>query len=63
MATPNLQGAPVVVVASGGIPVVNGTNGVGMTVAANGIGKAITLVANLGIPVTLLNPDGTAYVP
>ena len=63
MATPNLQGASVVVVASGGLPVVNGTLGKSMTVAANGIGQAITIVTNLGIPVVLLNPDGTAYVP
>ena len=63
MATPDLQGPAVVVVASGGIPVVNGTSGTGLTVSDNGLGQAVTIVSALGIPVVLLNTDGTAYVP
>jgi hypothetical protein len=63
MATPDLQGVPVVVVASGGIPVVNGTIGTPMTVGDNDIGTAVTIVSAFGLPVVLLNQDGTAYVP
>jgi hypothetical protein len=59
------QSRPVVVVASGGLPVVN----VGATppfgalpaTVVTQFGIAITLVAALGIPMSLWKTDGTAY--
>ena len=45
---------PVVVVASGGLPIVEATNGFGvpMTVASNGYGLPVTIATNgLGLPV------------
>lgn len=59
--------APVVVVASGGIPVVNVTTAPpfgavpATVVSANGI--AVTIVSARGTPMTLLNPNGTPYTP
>jgi hypothetical protein len=56
---------PVVVMASGGIPVVNVTTAPpfgslpATVVTANGIG--ITVVSANGMPLTLLNPNGTPY--
>lgn len=55
--------APVVVVASGGIPVSTTTLGTPMTVATNGFGTAVTIVSSGGAPVVLLNEDGTTYTP
>lgn len=46
------MGAPVVVVASGGVPVTNVANGVPLTVATNGLGVAVTLAPN-STPVTI----------
>lgn len=44
---------PIVVVASGGLPVTEATNGLGMPVvqAANGLGIPVTIVASGGTPV------------
>lgn len=53
---------PVVIAASGGIPVVNTANATPMTVATNGFGAPITVVAANGTPVTLLNENGTLWV-
>lgn len=61
MATPALQGAPVVVVASGGIPVINVAGAAPMTVGDNLMGTAVTLVLVNGTPATLLKTDGTTY--
>lgn len=60
MAMP-LSGVPVVVVLAGGIPVINSQTGPAMTVGANLLGTAITIVTENGIPVSLLKDDGTAY--
>ncbi len=63
-----LQGPPVTVVASGGLPVrnVGGTavaNGAPMTVLASG-GTPVTVVSSpAGAPVHLLNADGTDWTP
>lgn len=57
------MGAPVVVVTSGGIPVTIATSGTPLTVADNDMGIAVTIVDDLGLPVVLLNEDGTTYTP
>lgn len=54
-------GSPVVVVSSGGVPVVNDQKGPPMTVGGNGKGVPVTIVSDRGTPVTLLKEDGTAY--
>jgi hypothetical protein len=57
---------PVVVMASGGLAVVNVTTAPAMgalpatVVTSNGLG--ITIVTANGLPMTLLNTDGTPYV-
>lgn len=61
MSTPAAQGAPVVVVASGGIPVINVAGAVPMTVGDDLMGTAVTIVTQNGTPVTLLKTDGTTY--
>jgi len=64
-----IQGIPVIVVLTGGIPVTQ-LNAPGdpvnpgapvATVSANGYGLKITLVDNGGVPMNLFNLDGTAY--
>jgi hypothetical protein len=47
------MGTPFTVVASGGIPVVNATNGTPMDFAANGFGIPVTVVLSGGIPCAL----------
>jgi hypothetical protein len=49
---------PIVVVASGGLPVTEAANGFGTPVeaAANGYGTAVTLVSSGGIPVVGTTP-------
>lgn len=58
-------GAPVVVVdanVAGGIPVtVSPVGGTPMTVGASGLGRAVTIVPAGGLPVVLLNDDGSEY--
>ena len=61
MAQPAPMGTPVVVVADGGIPVVNDQKGPPMTVGSNTLGTAVTIVSERGMSVTLLKDDGTAY--
>lgn len=59
------MGIPFVVVASGGIPVVNTTAGIPMDIATNGFGIPVTIATNgFGIAANLngYNPGG-AYVP
>lgn len=60
-----LQAAPVVIVAAGGLAVVNVSDltkqAAPMTVATNGKGTAVTIVSDRGIPVNLLNEAGTLY--
>lgn len=63
MSQPSL---PVVVVASGGIPVVNVTTeppfGALPATVVTDNGLAVTIASNgMGLPMTLLNPDGSAY--
>jgi hypothetical protein len=53
------MGTPVVIVASGGIPVTETDNGTPLTVADNGFGIPVTLVGSRGIPVTI---EGGAFV-
>lgn len=55
------QGAPVVVVAAGGLPIINVAGAAPMTVGDNLMGTAITIVTANGTPATLLKPDGTSY--
>jgi hypothetical protein len=47
------MGIPVVVVTSGGLSVTQDDGGLPTTVAANGIGLAVTVVASGGVPMTL----------
>lgn len=54
---------PVVVVASGGIPVTTIETGTPMTVGANLTGVAVTIVASGGLPVRLIDDNGVTYVP
>lgn len=65
-----IQGIPVIVVLSGGIPVTQlnyegapepGPGGPVGTVTDNGYGLAITLVDSGGVPMNLFNLDGTPY--
>lgn len=58
-----VQASPIIIVASGGVPVVNTDNGTPFTVAANAIGTPMTVVTNNGAPVKLFNEDGTAWEP
>jgi hypothetical protein len=51
---------PVVVVASGGKPVVNVTGATPAT-PVDTLGQPITLVDDLGLPMTLINADGSAW--
>jgi hypothetical protein len=51
---------PVVVMTSGGQPVVNVTGATPATPVSSG-GVGITLVNNLGVPMSLVNVDGTAW--
>lgn len=52
------SGFPVVIVASGGVPVVQvATNAPLATVAVNGLGMAITLVEANGIPFIIQEPE------
>lgn len=52
------NGFPVVIVASGGIPVVEVTDNAPLaTIATNGLGVAITLVAENGIPLIIQEPE------
>jgi hypothetical protein len=57
--------APVVVMAAGGIPVVNVTTappfGAVPATVVTAFGIGITIVAAGGTPMTLLNPNGTPY--
>ena len=57
--------APVVIMASGGIPVVNVTTappfGAVLATVVTALGIGITIVTAGGTPMTLLNPDGTPY--
>ena len=57
--------APVVVLASGGIPVVNVTTappvGAFPATVVPTFGIGITIVSSGGMPMTLLNPNGTPY--
>jgi hypothetical protein len=55
-----MAGFPVVIVAKGGLPVTEITNGVALTVAANGFGTPVQIVAKGGIPVTF---TGAAEAP
>lgn len=60
------MGIPVVVVASGGVPVVNTSSGLPMDVATNGFGIPVTIATNgFGIPANLngYNPSPGGYVP
>ena len=59
------MGIPFVVVASGGIPVVNTTAGMPMTLAANGMGIPVTIATNgFGIAANLIGYSaGGSYVP
>lgn len=56
---------PVVIMASGGIPVVNvSTNppfGAVPATVVTALGVGITIVTSRGVPMTLLNPNGTPY--
>jgi hypothetical protein len=47
------MGWPIVVVASGGVAVTNSTNGFALpvSISANGLGTAVTVVASGGLPV------------
>lgn len=58
------MGIPVVVVASGGLPVVNFSGGVPMEVATNGFGIPVTIATNgFGIAANLIGyvaPGGTS---
>lgn len=52
------NGLPVVIVASGGIPVVDVTeNAPVATIATNGLGIAITLVETNGTPLIVQEPE------
>lgn len=58
-------GIPFVVVASGGLPVVNTSGGIAMSLATNGDGIPVTIATNgFGIAANLVgyNPGGS-YVP
>lgn len=65
------QGAPAVVASNGiGIPVTIAKKsdtttpmGTPMTIADNGIGLPIVIVSDRGLPVYLMNEDGSEYVP
>jgi hypothetical protein len=56
---------PVVIMASGGLPVINVTTappfGAAPATVVTQLGKGITLVSALGVPMTLLKTDGTPY--
>lgn len=52
---------PVTIVATGGIPVVNVPGHAPATPTANAV--PIVLVERFGVPMTLVNEDGTAYEP
>ena len=53
------EGFPVVIVASGGVPVVQVEENAPLaTVAANGLGLAITLVEANGTPLIIQEPEG-----
>ncbi|MET0568770.1 MAG: hypothetical protein ABWZ74_06795 [Hyphomicrobiaceae bacterium] len=52
------MGIPVVVTASGGLPVTEAANGLPVSIASNGFGMPVTLVASGGLPVT-----GTYTIP
>jgi hypothetical protein len=58
---------PVVVVASGGLAVVQVTTapaiGALPATVVTALGLPITLVSALGLPMTLMNPDGSEYEP
>jgi hypothetical protein len=45
---------PVVVVQSGGLPVVEADNGLPISIAANGLGLPVTFVSNFGQPATVV---------
>lgn len=55
---------PLVIVPAGGIPITLASHALAapFTVVTN-LAPAATLVAQGGLPVLLLNPDGTPYVP
>lgn len=57
-----MSGFAVVIVESGGIPVTNTENATPVVVT-EATGIAITLVDDLGMPVTMLNSDGTPWEP
>lgn len=48
-----MNATPIVIVESGGLPVVSTNNGTPMQVASNGFGIPVTLVENFGTPVTI----------
>lgn len=54
---------PVALVDDFGLPVSNGTVGIPMTVAEDGFGLAVVVVESGGLPVVLLNEDGTPWEP
>lgn len=60
------MGIPFVVVASGGLPVVNAAGGIPMDIATNGFGIPVTIATNgFGIAANLIgyNPSPGGYVP
>lgn len=56
-----MAGPAVIIMGAGGLPVTNGTNGTPFTVSDNEIGFGVTLVDAGGLPVTLLNADGSLW--
>lgn len=48
-----MNATPIVIVESGGMPVVSTDNATPMTVATNGFGIAVTLVDDFGTPATI----------
>lgn len=58
--------APVVIVVSGGLAVINRADlsklATPLTVASNGKGTAVTIVADRGLPVNLLDEAGAVWV-
>jgi lysophospholipase L1-like esterase len=54
-----MGGPPVVIVTSGGLPVTNVASGIAFTPVDSGL--AVTLVDSGGLPITLINADGTLW--
>jgi hypothetical protein len=55
---------PIVIVASGGLPVINTPSGISMTVATNGVGVPVTIVTNgFGVAANLIGYCATTFDP